>query len=72
MARKDRICFPGAIYHVMMRGNERARLQSQTDAPPSGGGDLTTTNGYDDLGRVLTVTLPDSSVTTNEIIPIIL
>jgi putative transposase len=26
MARKVRVCFPGAIYHVMMRGNERARL----------------------------------------------
>jgi YD repeat-containing protein len=66
MAQKVRVCFLGAIYHVIMRGNECARLQSQTDAPPSGGGDLTTTNGYDDLGRVLTVTLPDSTVTTNE------
>ncbi|MFQ3669939.1 MAG: transposase [Verrucomicrobiia bacterium] len=26
MARKVRICFPGAIYHVMARGNERARI----------------------------------------------
>jgi putative transposase len=26
MARKTRVCFPGAIYHVMMRGNGRARL----------------------------------------------
>ncbi|NJK93457.1 MAG: transposase [Blastochloris sp.] len=26
MARKTRVCFPGAIYHVMMRGNERARI----------------------------------------------
>ncbi len=26
MARKSRIAFPGAIYHVMARGNERARI----------------------------------------------
>lgn len=26
MARKVRVEFPGAIYHVMMRGNERARI----------------------------------------------
>ncbi len=26
MARKVRVCFPGAIYHVMARGNERRRI----------------------------------------------
>jgi REP element-mobilizing transposase RayT len=26
MARKVRVCFPGAVYHVMMRGNEKARF----------------------------------------------
>jgi len=26
VARKVRVEFPGAIYHVMMRGNERARI----------------------------------------------
>lgn len=26
MARKVRVCFPGAVYHVMARGNEQARI----------------------------------------------
>ena len=75
MARPLRMEFPGAVYHVMARGNQGQRIYaddadqlsgSVTPAPGPGQSPLVSSNLFDNMGRIRRVRLPDNTYQTND------